>query len=277
MPYEVKGKCVYKKDGGAKVGCTKGSVDKYLAALHANADESVELTEDIKNKILYGFHATKHDMKNGFYKGNIDTIYPEAIRETYQNIISEYDVNLENDDIDKMGKILEKKGYGFTFVSREPIKSSSFQSGQYKYGEYLYKVYGKGDELILDDYNEINAEIVVTKHPLYFEKVENMNESNKLKGGKADKLTPKDLGKKFGVPVEQIKAQIQKGINIEMEHTDDKEKATEIATDHVSEFPDYYNRLESMENKASKQWNSSYVTENTKTLIKRLIRENLSH
>jgi hypothetical protein len=42
MPYEARGKCVYKKDGGAKVGCTKGSVKKYLAALHANADESVE-------------------------------------------------------------------------------------------------------------------------------------------------------------------------------------------------------------------------------------------
>jgi len=42
MQYTVKGKCVYKKDGGAKVGCTKGSVDKYLAALHANVDESKE-------------------------------------------------------------------------------------------------------------------------------------------------------------------------------------------------------------------------------------------
>jgi hypothetical protein len=34
MPYKAKGKCVYKKDGG-KVGCTKGSVKKYLAALYA--------------------------------------------------------------------------------------------------------------------------------------------------------------------------------------------------------------------------------------------------
>lgn len=42
MPYKVKGKCVYKKDGGAKVGCTKGSVKKYLAALHANASESTQ-------------------------------------------------------------------------------------------------------------------------------------------------------------------------------------------------------------------------------------------
>ena len=42
MPYKVKGKCVYKKATGKKVGCTKGSVKKYLAALHINAKESVK-------------------------------------------------------------------------------------------------------------------------------------------------------------------------------------------------------------------------------------------
>ncbi len=45
MPYKVKGKCVYKKDDGSKVGCTKGSVDKYLAALYANTTESENITE----------------------------------------------------------------------------------------------------------------------------------------------------------------------------------------------------------------------------------------
>ena len=40
MPYKTrkvkgKGTCVYKKKGGKKVGCTKGSIKKYLAALHA--------------------------------------------------------------------------------------------------------------------------------------------------------------------------------------------------------------------------------------------------
>jgi len=46
MPYSVRkvnGKyCVFKKGGGKKVGCTKGTETakkKYLAALHANADE----------------------------------------------------------------------------------------------------------------------------------------------------------------------------------------------------------------------------------------------
>jgi len=54
MPYEARGKCVYKKDGGAKVGCTNGSVKKYLAALHANANESTQPTTDICNGFDYG-------------------------------------------------------------------------------------------------------------------------------------------------------------------------------------------------------------------------------
>lgn len=54
MPYTTKGKCVYKKkeDGsrGKKVGCTKGSVKKYLAALHANVSES-KTKKDLLNEV----------------------------------------------------------------------------------------------------------------------------------------------------------------------------------------------------------------------------------
>ncbi len=44
MPYTVRenaggGGTVYKKSTGKKVGTTKGSVKKYLAALYANADK----------------------------------------------------------------------------------------------------------------------------------------------------------------------------------------------------------------------------------------------
>jgi hypothetical protein len=45
MPYYTKKEgdktCVYKKDGGKKVGCTSGPVNKYLGALHANANEGI--------------------------------------------------------------------------------------------------------------------------------------------------------------------------------------------------------------------------------------------
>ncbi len=77
---------------------------------------------------------------------------------------------------------------------------------------------------------------------------------NTIKGGKSDKMSLKDIADKFGVSIEQIKAQLQKGIKVEIEHTSDKEKATEIATDHISEFPDYYDRLAKLEKEAKKKW-----------------------
>ena len=50
MPYTIKGKCIYKKDTGKKVGCTKGSVKKYMAALHSNIKESMmKKFNDISN------------------------------------------------------------------------------------------------------------------------------------------------------------------------------------------------------------------------------------
>jgi len=45
-------------------------------------------------------------------------------------------------------------------------------------------------------------------------------------------------------------AQIEKGIKVELEHTGDKEKAREIAKDHLTEIPDYYDRLDKMEGEA---------------------------
>ncbi len=133
MPYTVKGKCVYKKDSGAKVGCTKGDVNKYLVALHANTNES----------------------------------------------------------------------------------------------------------------------------------------ENKIVGGKADKLSLDDIAKKFKVKLSKLTKELNKGIEVEVEHTKDKEKAKEIATDHLSEFPDYYERLEKMEKQAKKKWESFD--------LKKIVRESLTN
>ncbi len=97
---------------------------------------------------------------------------------------------------------------------------------------------------------------------------------NKIKGGKADNLTPKDIANKFDVSTKMIKNQIKKGKKIESEHTSDEEKQTEIASDHVSEFPDYYDRIEKMEKEADKYWKDK-VKEN-KIFIKNLLRETLT-
>ena len=66
------------------------------------------------------------------------------------------------------------------------------------------------------------------------------SEEEKVMGGKADDMSVEDLADKHNVDVKDIKKEIEVGVRIEMEHTDDKEIAREIAMDHIFEFPDYY-------------------------------------
>ena len=77
--------------------------------------------------------------------------------------------------------------------------------------------------------------------------------SNEIPGGLADGKTVKEIAEKHDVSVESIEMQIEKGIKIEMEHTDDKSKAREISLDHLEEIPDYYDRLHEMEEEAEKE------------------------
>lgn len=68
-------------------------------------------------------------------------------------------------------------------------------------------------------------------------------------GGLADKYSLDDLAKKHGVGVDEIKSQIAKGMKVEMEHTNDKKVAFEIAKDHIFEDPKYYDKLKTIENR----------------------------
>ncbi len=40
MPYKIKGKCIYNKETGKKIGCTDGDVQRYLRALYANVPDA---------------------------------------------------------------------------------------------------------------------------------------------------------------------------------------------------------------------------------------------
>jgi len=65
-------------------------------------------------------------------------------------------------------------------------------------------------------------------------------EAEEVVGGEAEGMTAKDLAKKHNVSVKDIEKEIEVGTEIEMEHTDSKKMAREIAMDHIAEFPDYY-------------------------------------
>ena len=139
-------------------------------------------------------------------------------------------------------------------------------------GEIMVKDNQSIDENKLDEiFNNING--ILFKVEEETEENDTPLFENKIMGGKADKMSVKDIANKFKVSVNKIQAQIKKGIKIEMEHTGDKEKAIEIAMDHLTEFPDYYDRLEKMETTAKKEFKN--ITESQKMLIKKLLREEL--
>jgi hypothetical protein len=65
--------------------------------------------------------------------------------------------------------------------------------------------------------------------------------------------TVESIAEKHGVSVDVIKAQLKKGIPVELEHTSNHAMAKEIALDHLGEQPDYYDKLEKVE--VSEDWN----------------------
>lgn len=85
---------------------------------------------------------------------------------------------------------------------------------------------------------------------------------DKLPGGLADKKDPKDFDQK----------QLAKGIKVELEHTSDETLAQEIAMDHLTEDPMYYEKLEKME-KAKKESVNRYLKALVKEEVQKALKE----
>ncbi|MFH1509355.1 MAG: DUF5661 family protein [bacterium] len=77
----------------------------------------------------------------------------------------------------------------------------------------------------------------------------------------------KEVGEKLGIKWDKFDIdQFRRGMDVELEHglvdsntnvTDNDPVITgKIALAHLNEFPDYYDRLDKMENEAEKYWES---------------------
>jgi peptide subunit release factor RF-3 len=99
-------------------------------------------------------------------------------------------------------------------------------------------------------------------------KLKNLVEAAKTLNKKT--LTLDELSKKHDVPVKTLQKQLDKGVKVEMkEHTEgktevDEATAKEIALDHLAEFPDYYDRLDNMEEDAEKDHEDGETKEEEK-------------
>lgn len=105
----------------------------------------------------------------------------------------------------------------------------------------------------------------------------NVVNEDKIKGGKADDKSVKDIAKKFDVTVAKINKELKMGIEVEYEHTNSKNMAREIAMDHLTEIPDYYTRLKKMEKEGENKWKKreKKIDESIKDYITDLLRINL--
>lgn len=81
-------------------------------------------------------------------------------------------------------------------------------------------------------------------------RVKTGNTYENILNGKTEDRSEYTLAKKYGVSVDIIKKQLQKGIEVEREHIDNPLVRKEIALDHIEEMVDYYDRLEKMEKQA---------------------------
>lgn len=71
---------------------------------------------------------------------------------------------------------------------------------------------------------------------------------DKIPGGLADKKKPNDFDSKA----------LAEGVKIEMEHTSSKDIATEIAMDHLTEDPNYYKKLKTIEKSLQMRYGLGY-------------------
>ena len=96
MPYKIKGNCIYKKDTGKKVGCTKGSIKRYLAALHANVTNEQKI--QIKNKLK------------------------EVLRRSLKETLLSETANSEVNDVTLKAELTKNKGINFEQFEIDKIK-----------------------------------------------------------------------------------------------------------------------------------------------------------
>ena len=95
MPYKINGNFIYIKDTGKKVGCTKGSVKKYLAALHANVtnEQKIQIKTKLKEVLRRSLKESLLSENAEFQKDNV---------KIKDELSKNHGINFEQFEIDKI-------------------------------------------------------------------------------------------------------------------------------------------------------------------------------
>ena len=139
--------------------------------------------------------------------------------------------------------VVLKFGMGISPVAEIPISGWTNFGFETVEGEEMKELKFASEKEALQHLADItDNKIIIAEEEKPVEKV-----PEQIEGGKSSGKTVQYIANMHGVSPKLIEQQIQKGIKIEMEHTEDPALAREIAMDHLMESPTYYDELEAME------------------------------
>jgi hypothetical protein len=214
-----------------------------------------------------GYEGWMHTAQNNFSISNYEKI---------KDVL--YNVNLDYDSLDKdkrnrfekafkIGKVEIPIVVKFSDTDYDLLGGNTRLAGLIKNGinPKLWVIDMTNNETELEEkWSEKYKKSIDCNNPKGFSqrahcqgKKKKMNETEELEGGLADNKTLVQIAKKHDAKsyyhiddmVKSLKKQLEMGMKVEMEHTDSKDKAKEIAMDHLWEDPSYYTKLKKIEAK----------------------------
>jgi len=239
--------------------------------------EKVDTVTDLKNtadQVGFDDLNINDDEKNIYFTREFDpTLYDEDdVKDEYNNIVKmlnkkgikykpnfDQDVEIDNDqEYMQINFSVKKEEVKLTENNSEDLyKKLGWNLNNKTYGATL--THSKHGVIEVDRYGEwhhkpknINSISTVAYKPLAFGKNNDLSKYiSSLKEETELKPVPslEDSAKKHNVDIEALKKQLEKGVKVESEHTDDIKVAEKIALAHLDERPDYYEQIDKLEKK----------------------------
>lgn len=212
-----------------------------------NVEEGEELNElswnDVKN-VGAGLKNMGKDAANalGNKFNSVKNAIGSAVNNATNTVVSSYYKGARNSMVGQLEEMAQKFGKEFGEMFQklnnavvrsgdEPLTTKDIQSLTTKFAHAMSQYARVGN---VGTFNVSNL------------RKEQIGE-DEIQGGLADEKEPNQFDAQ----------QILKGMEVEMEHTNDPKIALEIAMDHLQEIPDYYDHLDQMEKEASSEEDGS--------------------
>jgi hypothetical protein len=205
----------------------EGEMDELQRAVQdLSRDENIEISVE---QLVKAFNKSKEETLTNDIWGKLEN--------TESNEIQKGDTNA----VMKIAKMYNK--------TSPKILAKAIVKGEYN--RPLILKLGERYILIAGNTRLCTAAAIGVSPKVFIARIEEMNESNELKGGNADNKSLVQIAKKHDAKnyyhiddmVKSLKKQVEMGLPIEMDHTDSEEKAREIVYDHLWEDPKYYSKL----------------------------------